>query len=227
MKKKYDLAIVGGGIAGLVTAELFSRSGYSVILLEKNKKLISGASSEQHGWFHLGSLYTTSHQPIYLKKLVRTIETLQKYYSSFKSMNITVDNGLLKVKPFENGWFDSGPLEYYVVARNSSDILSGNENFLKKIYKRIKWDLKCKLMVSRHERIYRHYWGGDKLAENWIPKANLTDYKKRNIKKINTKDLKINRDTHFLINSFDIPMNTYKITTDILKVILIMEGIFR
>ena len=215
MKRIYDLAIVGGGIAGLVTAELFSRHGYSVVLIEKQNKLISGASSEQHGWFHLGSLYTASHQPIYLKKLVRTIETLQNYYSSFPSMNIYIKNGVLNVANKKKGWFVNSPLDYYVVARNSPEIIDCEDSYPKEIYKRFKWDLKCKLMISRHERIYRHYWGGKKSAENWIPYANLIDYKKKNIKKPEMKDLKLDNNNHFLLKSFDIPMNTFQITIDI------------
>ena len=54
--KKYDYVIVGGGIAGLASAELLSRSGHSVLLLEKGPKLCQEASASHHGWFHFGSL---------------------------------------------------------------------------------------------------------------------------------------------------------------------------
>ena len=42
--KSYDWIIVGGGIAGISIAEILSREGHSVALIEKNKKLASVAT---------------------------------------------------------------------------------------------------------------------------------------------------------------------------------------
>ena len=38
---KYDWIIVGGGIAGITSAEILTREGFSVLLLEKNDTLAS------------------------------------------------------------------------------------------------------------------------------------------------------------------------------------------
>jgi len=38
--KKYEWAIIGSGIAGISIAEILTRQGHSVILIEKNKKFI-------------------------------------------------------------------------------------------------------------------------------------------------------------------------------------------
>ena len=35
--KKYEWAIIGSGIAGISIAEILTRQGHSVILIEKNK----------------------------------------------------------------------------------------------------------------------------------------------------------------------------------------------
>ena len=35
----YDVAIIGGGVAGLTAATLFSKTGFDVIVLEKNKNI--------------------------------------------------------------------------------------------------------------------------------------------------------------------------------------------
>ncbi|WP_075617341.1 FAD-dependent oxidoreductase [Paenisporosarcina indica] len=37
--KQYDVAIVGGGISGLVASIYLAKAGYSVILLEKSRQL--------------------------------------------------------------------------------------------------------------------------------------------------------------------------------------------
>ena len=58
MKKEYDITIIGGGIAGITIAEIFSRNGYKVCLIEKNKSLCKETSGSHHGWFHFGSLYS-------------------------------------------------------------------------------------------------------------------------------------------------------------------------
>ena len=58
--KSYDWIIVGGGIAGISVAEIISREGHSVALIEKNKKLASVATKEFHEWVHeLVKIYAT------------------------------------------------------------------------------------------------------------------------------------------------------------------------
>ena len=39
--KQFDWIVVGGGIAGISISEILTREGYSVALIEKNKKLAS------------------------------------------------------------------------------------------------------------------------------------------------------------------------------------------
>ena len=56
--KKYDWAIVGGGIAGIALSEILTREGHSVVLIEKNNKLASQTTRDFHEWIHTGALYT-------------------------------------------------------------------------------------------------------------------------------------------------------------------------
>ena len=37
----YDWIVIGGGISGITTAEILTREGHSVLLLEKNNSLAS------------------------------------------------------------------------------------------------------------------------------------------------------------------------------------------
>ena len=56
--KTFDWIIAGGGIAGISLAEILTREGHSVALIEKKDKLASVTTREFHEWVHTGSLYT-------------------------------------------------------------------------------------------------------------------------------------------------------------------------
>ena len=56
--KKYDWAVIGSGIAGIITSEILTREGHSVVLIEKNNLLASETTRDFHEWIHTGSLYT-------------------------------------------------------------------------------------------------------------------------------------------------------------------------
>ena len=87
--KSYDWIVVGGGIAGISVAEILTREGHSVALLEKNKKLASVATKEFHEWVHTGSLYTlVKDQMKTLKYILGSLDDLFEFYSCFENMNI-------------------------------------------------------------------------------------------------------------------------------------------
>ena len=56
--KKYEWGVIGSGIAGIAIAEILTRQGHSVVLIEKNKTLASETTLEFHEWLHTGALYT-------------------------------------------------------------------------------------------------------------------------------------------------------------------------
>ena len=82
----YDYTIIGGGIAGIAIAEALSRNSDKVILIEKEKELMSKSSSDQHGWFHIGSLYAFLDNNNYLKGLIKNTKDIITYglYSFFE-----------------------------------------------------------------------------------------------------------------------------------------------
>jgi L-2-hydroxyglutarate oxidase LhgO len=96
--KEYDFIIVGGGIAGICIAEILSRDNLKILLLEKNKTLISEASTSQHGWFHFGSLYAILEDNQTLKNMLNNLINIIKYYSHFKTMNLTFSKNAFLLK---------------------------------------------------------------------------------------------------------------------------------
>ena len=57
-KREVDVLVVGGGIAGLLTATLVQELGYKTVLLEAGPKLGSGASLRNEGWIHAGTYHS-------------------------------------------------------------------------------------------------------------------------------------------------------------------------
>lgn len=52
--KKFDVAVVGGGVVGCAILHEFTSLGLSCILCEKEENLVSGASSGNSGTLHTG-----------------------------------------------------------------------------------------------------------------------------------------------------------------------------
>lgn len=63
MTGKYDCAVVGGGVAGLMTAARLSEQGRTVALVERDL-LGSGATTGNHGMIHSGALYARWHPEV-------------------------------------------------------------------------------------------------------------------------------------------------------------------
>ena len=53
--QKFEWAVIGSGIAGLVSSEILTREGHSVVLIERNEKLASETTRDFHEWIHTGS----------------------------------------------------------------------------------------------------------------------------------------------------------------------------
>ncbi|MBZ0093872.1 MAG: FAD-binding oxidoreductase [Sulfuricella sp.] len=230
VKAEYEMVVVGGGIAGLCIAELFSRSGWKVALLEKNTGICMEASGAHHGWFHFGSLYSIFPNNQFMRTLVGGIDDLIDYYSGFPGMNIRVsEDGRLALPQVDGAWIRVDPIQYIVAARNDKDfnlhVYDGLANYLRKIFFTLTWDLAIKQFISRHQRFHKFDWRTGPAAEH-IPKAGWMDYSREVIFKPEGMDCELDPDTHFRVSGFDRPMTPQNIIGDLLKSFIGSGGTF-
>jgi hypothetical protein len=224
-KPVYDLAVVGGGIAGLAVAEIFARSGRSVVLIERNDRLCEEASAAQHGWFHFGSLYSIFPRNQFLRTMVGGVDDLLEYYSGLKGMNIAVTrDGYVSFPQADGCWFRDEPIEYLVCARNDPDFdmrtFEGARDYTKKLFFLMTWEMAIKQFISRHQRFHKHNWAGSIPASRWIPRAGFKDYSREVITKPDHCDVNLDRDTHFRIIGYDRPMRATAIISDLVGSLL-------
>ncbi len=106
--KKFEWAVIGSGIAGIITSEILTREGHSTILIEKNEKLASETSRDFHEWMHAGSLYTLIPDNLKtLKFILGAVDDLLDFYGSYKRMNLVPTENGISINGTEKGWFIS------------------------------------------------------------------------------------------------------------------------
>ena len=143
--KSYDWIIVGGGIAGISVAEILSREGHSVALIEKNKKLASVATKEFHEWVHTGSLYTlVEDQMKTLKYILGSLDDLLEFYSSYKNMNISPTAKGLEINESKDGWFNKNYINFKYRLKNRKFLLN--------------WIYSVSRSIALIEGIRKHDW---------------------------------------------------------------------
>ena len=110
-KLEYDWIIVGGGVAGISIAEILSRNGLKIWLLEKEKYLGSRLTGVFQEWFHTGLLYSIQNDSHYTSKyLLGAIDDMFSYYSDYQKMNIIP--GFKGFSLEKDGWFMNNPMYY-------------------------------------------------------------------------------------------------------------------
>jgi glycine/D-amino acid oxidase-like deaminating enzyme len=233
MKTDYDIAVIGGGIAGLAIAEIFSRDGQRVVIIERDSLFCAGASAAQHGWFHFGSLYSIFPQTHFLKTMIAGVEDLLKYYSGFTGMNIRIgEAGRLTFEQSEDAWFRDEPIEYIIPSRRDPDFSLFKAGTWRKIPRKLfflaTWEYAIKQFISRHRRFQSHNWNGGVAASVWIPKAGIGDYSREVIEKPSLDEtIDLDRNTHFQIKGYDRPMRSRAIAASLLKQFVAQGGTFQ
>lgn len=229
LNSDFEIAVVGGGIAGLAIAEIFQRSGHKVVLFERSDGLCGEASGGHHGWFHFGSLYSIFPQKQFLRTMVGGIEDLLDYYSGFEGMNIKPgESGRLVFPQNGKSWIRDEPLEYLIAARNDPDFslfkFDGIANHARKLFFLATWEWAIKLFISRHNRFANHDWTKEIAASQWISSAWLSDYSRDVIEKPFLDDISLDPDRHFSITGYDRPMRSRNIATALAASFLVNGG---
>jgi choline dehydrogenase-like flavoprotein len=111
--KTYEWAVIGSGIAGISIAEILTRQGHSVILIEKNDSLASETTREFHEWLHTGALYTLIPDKLHtLRFILGAIDDLIEFYSSYDRMNLIPTETGLNINKEYPGWFNDNYIHF-------------------------------------------------------------------------------------------------------------------
>jgi glycine/D-amino acid oxidase-like deaminating enzyme len=102
------IVVVGAGVAGVAAAELLQRyPGNRVTLIEAKSQIGTGASMDQHGWFHMGSLYSIQSLEESVTSAVKNVRILTRYYESYVNQEADEPGNRNR-----NTWFVDEPISY-------------------------------------------------------------------------------------------------------------------
>ena len=199
MKKSNDIewVVVGGGIAGIAAAEILTRHGHQVTLLEKEEELASDTSAVFHEWMHFGSLYTLFPG---LNKALRYVlgglDDLLEYYSDFENMNLSKsEKGILIDR---DGWFSDKKITFRFKLKNRRWVFP--------------WIIGVARSISLIKKIKEHDWLRRRAGET---KIKFSDY----LSKIPTYFIKLisNKNDFFEVETADHLMDSRLIIKDLLN----------
>ena len=190
--------MIGGGIAGITTAEILAREGHSVILIEKNKSIASETTREFHEWLHTGSLYTlVPNRLTMLRFILGALDDLIEYYTSFEGMNIIPTENGLRINSIINGWFDANYIhfKYRVNGRKLT----------------IPWIYGVARSIFLIERIWNHDWLRRRAGELIYSKVG----KHQRIRGL-VSELLLQKEPYKLIKTPDFTINSRKLLRDLI-----------
>jgi glycine/D-amino acid oxidase-like deaminating enzyme len=128
---KLKIAIIGGGIAGIMAALKLLEDGHDVVLIEKHHKLGMESSAEQHCWGQFGQLYMHLSDEKVALACLNNVKILMEAFK-LPGNNLKCDkNGELLASDSqdENTWYRNDPLKY--------SYLEQPEEIFKKVLSRI------------------------------------------------------------------------------------------
>ena len=221
MSKNFDIIVVGAGIAGVAIAEMLSRSGKSVALIEKNQKIGSEASADHHGWYHMGSLYSIFRKNIFPAALLSNFEQLINFYSHFDNMNIKIST-LGKIETASNlvqGWFTGHKINYYLACHNDTDFQLKGKSLIDKfriMVLKIGWHLYIRKFIQRHNLFYNYNFCDLKRSKTIIPKARFWHHSREVISWLPNAMTNLDRNTHINVAGYDQTLRARIILSDLL-----------
>ena len=200
----YDWVIVGGGISGISIAEILSRNGLKIALIEKNNLLASETTKDFHEWFHTGSLYTLlNDKRLVIRYSLGAIDDLLNYYSSFSSMNLSPSNSGLKIEGVDK-WFNNSKIHFKYKRRRLNLI----------------WSFIVLKSISEIYHIGKHDWLRRRAGDTFNYSYKLFN---KNFF-INAKNYFFNSDKFFENESNDFTLNSQIILKDLVSNIMKKNG---
>jgi len=195
---KYEWAVVGGGIAGITTAEILTRQGHSCVLIEKNQTLASETTAGFHEWLHTGALFTLiPDRLLTLKYVIGAIDDLLEYYSSYQGMNIEPTVSGLSLNNIKGNWFQDNYINFKFRTKNRKITLP--------------WIYGVARAISLIEKIHQHDWLRRKAGV-------LEPFKVNRSRRVTSLifDILKHRDKFYEIETPDFTMNSRNLLRDLM-----------
>jgi len=159
---KYDVAIIGGGPAGMMAAGIAASQGSSVVLIEKNRRL--GAKLLITGKGRCNITNVEDNQKEFIKKFGKNGPFLFSSFNQFSNQD-AVD--FFESKGVETKVERGGRV--FPVSDKAADVLNVFKNYLKENKVRIKAGVGVKEIKVKNNSIEKIVmWGGEVEAEKYV-----------------------------------------------------------
>jgi glycine/D-amino acid oxidase-like deaminating enzyme len=116
--------VLGSGIAGLAIAEILSRNGWRITLLDTAPELGGDASRCTQNWFHTGWLYAALPNKAAMLGCARALEFFKRMYDSVlppEILNLARTEGAIGYPTSAQGWFSEERV-HYLYTTGTSDL---------------------------------------------------------------------------------------------------------
>jgi glycine/D-amino acid oxidase-like deaminating enzyme len=116
--------VLGSGVAGLSLAEILSRNGWKITLVEALPELGGDASRNTQNWLHTGWLYAALPYDNAMKGCARALRLFRSTYSRVLGpsiVNVEASEAGVSYPASPDGWF-AAELVHYLFAVGTSDL---------------------------------------------------------------------------------------------------------
>jgi glycine/D-amino acid oxidase-like deaminating enzyme len=124
MRNSQHAFVLGSGIAGLSLAEVLSRNGWRITLLDSAHELGGHASRSTQNWLHTGWLYASLFHASAMQACHRALQLFHSTYDSVLGpdlLNLAIGRHGVAYPRSSCGWF-SAERVHYLYALNTSEL---------------------------------------------------------------------------------------------------------
>ena len=209
--------VLGSGIAGLSLAEILSRNGWQITLLDTARELGGDASRCTQNWFHTGWLYANLPSKEAMLGCNRALRCFHGMYGSVVSptiMNLECGEQPVGYPASERGWF-AAEWVHYVYATATAD-LSRMQRFFWKAHVRavafrrlraLGYDVNIATFIEPRLAALLDYWEDSHVGHDRYQVVRSTDAQINTRRVLNTLLSLLGREAHV------VPGAQYALTT--------------